>query len=153
LDLKSKKLKYTFAIVAFILYLWFTSINSISLDSNEYRYRILFIIGAILAIYVVLVLSELAVNCHGRVSEKIVGHFLRIGQNTLPIVIWQFIAFRAVIMIQILLWNAPLTEIVSFPIYDGTHGWWFAYLLCGIYGSLAIDWLVSFVVNALVRVR
>jgi hypothetical protein len=39
--LKSKKLKYTFAIVAFILYQWFTSINSISLDNNEYRYKIL----------------------------------------------------------------------------------------------------------------
>ena len=142
--LKNLVWKNIIAIIVLIGYIRIASINVVNMGSNEYKYKVLFVLGAIMAIYATLTLSEdISLLKTGWLS-KLVSHLVYIGSNTLPIVIWQFVFFRITILMQIVIKKAPLSSLVSFPIYDGSGYWWLVYIVCGIYGSLAwnalIDW-------------
>lgn len=124
-----------------MLFICFTSMNSISLGNASFRFPFLFVVGAYLGIFVVIVISK-DITLLG--SENIlIKHLIFIGKNTMPIVIWQFVFFRMAILLQIVIGGAPLKSLASFPIYDGSDGWWILYILTGIYGSLIWNFVLK----------
>lgn len=67
-----------------------------------------------------------------------------LGQNSLCIVIWQFVAFRIAILIQIISKRATFRDMVAFPTFEVVGGWWLIYTVTGIYGSLVIDKIIRY---------
>lgn len=135
--------KNSIAVVLLIGYISIASINVVNMGSNEYKYKVLFVLGAIMAVYATLIISEDISYIKTGLPGKLVSHLVYIGSHTLPIVIWQFVFFRIAILLQIILEKAPLSSIVNFPIYDGSGGWWLVYTVCGIYGSLAWNSMID----------
>ncbi len=110
--------------------------NSVSLGNNRYENKILFIVGACMAIYAVLYISKI-------LSRILAGRALAwLGSRSISIVIWQFLAFRFTILLQIVVLHGNLKWLVAFPIYDAAHGWWIAYVISGLAGSVLIDYVL-----------
>lgn len=122
------------AIVFILLYYFCIQINVFSMGNNVYKYKIIFVIGALLAIYFTIWFSETL--CKVGKNDNAIRHLVFLGQNSIDIVIWQFLAFRITIIIQIVFLQAAIISITSFPVYDSSGAWWFVYLISGIYGSL-----------------
>lgn len=109
----------------------------VSLGDNIYGNKIAFVVGAYLATFFVLWLSKLLAYCFG--NNAIIQHITYLGKNSIDIVIWQFLAFRITILIQIIILRVPLKAIVAFPVYDSSGMWWLAYVITGIYGGFNVE--------------
>ena len=123
-----------------IAILWFTgflaeaSVFAGSLGSNRYDNKILFAIGGFGGIAFCLWASKFLASHLG--EGRIVKHVIYLGQNSIDLVIWQFLAFRIAIVLQIIFLKAKLSAITAFPTYDTEGIWWLVYVIAGIYGSL-----------------
>lgn len=132
------------------------------MGKNDYSSPIGFVAGALMASYAILY----AAQQFGRWQERICmtvrpmgmpdkamkpffawkGYVLQaargicyLGKRSIDLVIWQFVAFRIVIVLQLFLDHKPvsLAEVLKYyPVYDAGNGWWMAYLVAGIFGSL-----------------
>lgn len=118
-----------------ILFLVIGHYNSANMGSNEYRYPVLFVIGAAMASY--------SLICFCRYFDRRTGWFLLplkhllifLGRNSMDIVIWQFVAFRAVIMVQMYLNHETITIsniLKYYPCYSTEGIWWLAYTAAGL---------------------
>lgn len=113
-----------------IYFLAVASRNSIDMGRNEYRYFLPFLTGAICCSYAVICISRfLATKC-----PAFLGKVLALwGRKSLDIVLWQFVAFRIVIALQIHLAGEPLSDLLKYyPVYSESNGWWLLYLATGI---------------------
>ena len=132
--------KHIMAVVMFILYCGIVQINDCSLDENKYENFPLFILGGLLAIISTLFVARFVEEY---LFNKIKYHLIYLGRNTLPIVLWQFIAFRFAILIQIIVENGQFEWLISFPVYSTSEGWWIIYTITGIYMSLMVEWILQ----------
>jgi hypothetical protein len=71
-------------------------------------------------------------------QNRIIDHLAYLGKNSIYIVLWQFIAFKVVILIQIAVYKADIAALMSHPVYDSTGLWFLMYLAAGIYLGLLI---------------
>lgn len=129
------------ALVAAVLFVVSGHYNSANMGANEYRHPVLFVVGALLASYALLTFAKLADQAgqRWRVCGHINGLLCYFSRRSIDLVIWQFVAFRAIIFLQLALNHLPLSQWRDYyPVYDATHGWWLAYFLCGVVGSLVI---------------
>lgn len=128
------------AIVAGIFFFVSGKYNRADMGSNTYKSASLFILGALCASYAVIYFS--------RVMSKycplhIKSIFIALGKHSIDVVIWQFIAFKLVIAIQLVIKGIPLNNILDyFPCYSTDGMWWVIYLLVGLYGSRLIGILL-----------
>lgn len=136
------------AIFSILIYVVITGKYASGMGSNTYDNKFAFIIGAYLAIFFTLWLSNSLVI----VAEKtaLFNHLVYLGENSIDIVIWHFLAFRLAIIIQIICAKAPISSITAFPVYEASAYWWIIYLVTGIYGSLL--WKVILEHNPLTKV-
>lgn len=141
--LKSKinHMKNQIACLGGIAFLIISTQNSVDMGANIYTYKWGFIVGALGASAFILRLSYWIMKCG--VVERIASHLSYLGRNSIDIVIWQFLAFRITIVIQILVMNVGMNVITAFPIYDSSGAWWILYLLTGIYGSLLWKYILK----------
>ncbi|MCQ2482201.1 MAG: acyltransferase family protein [Clostridia bacterium] len=137
----SRKSKNILAVIAGVAFAFIGTVNSVDLGGNVYKFKSLYIIGALCATFCILRLSALLSEC--RVISRFINHVAYLGANSIDILIWQFLAFRLTIMIQIIIDKLPLSTLTAFPIYDGTGFWWFIYILAGIYGSLLWTYILK----------
>lgn len=132
--------RLSMVVKSMIAILWFTgflaeaSVFAGSLGSNRYDNKILFAIGGFGGIAFCLWVSKLLASYLG--EGRIVKHVMYLGQNSIDLVIWQFLAFRIAIVLQIIFLKAKLSAITAFPTYDTEGIWWLVYVIAGIYGSL-----------------
>lgn len=61
-----------------------------------------------------------------------------IGQHTLCILLFHFMSFKIVTLIQISIYHEPPYRLASFPIYHSGNGWWILYTLSGTIVPLLI---------------
>lgn len=118
-----------------IAYLVISHYGSANMGANEYRYPLLFAIGAILASYAVLFLCRKLTRLNTSMFNALRKSLVFLGERSIDIVIWQFVFFRFIIILQMYLNEEALTihNILSYyPLYDSSHGWWFIYLAIGI---------------------
>lgn len=129
------------AIVFVIIYVIIVKNNYASLGSNVYDSKVLFFIGAFLAIYFMVWISEVLSNVC--VNTFIIKHIIYLGENSIDVVIWHFVSFRIAIIIQIAVAGANIGSVIAFPVYDSSGLWWAVYLLSGIYGSLLWKFILA----------
>ncbi|NEX02325.1 Fucose 4-O-acetylase [Pseudobutyrivibrio sp. NOR37] len=106
-----------------------------SIADNTYDNKISFMIGAIFATFSFIYLSSVSSMIK---KNKIVDAICYLGKNSIHIVIWQFLAFRFTIVLQIIFADAPLSSLTAFPVYDTSGIWFVIYLFMGIVVSLVI---------------
>ncbi len=121
------------------IYIIIASHSYVSMGSNEYSYRGLFVVGALCGSYAFLGLMRILYKCD--VMKKM---FMQLGKNSIDIVIWQFVVFRIIIALQLVINELPLNRVLDYyPTYDTRSGWWIVYILVGLYGSLFIGWTLN----------
>lgn len=133
LSLNPVIIKYFIAIVAVGLYVSIASTCYTDLGFNVFENRGLYILEVICGSYVIYITSELL----GKITavSKLLAY---VGRHTIDIVLWQFVFFRLVIMLQLYLYHEPLSMITqTYPTYDSSHGWWIVYTVVGVVLSLA----------------
>lgn len=125
------------AIVSALIFLIIGKYNSANMGANQYRYPLLFVVGAVGASYALLYfcrwIDKLCQNIHVLEYIKNIGTFF--GRNSLDILIWQFVAFRFVILLQMYKWHNSITwdELLShYPVYVVSNGWWIIYTIVGM---------------------
>ncbi len=122
-----------YAIVSGLSFLMIGHYNSANMGANEYRYKALFFIGAVLASFAVLFISKCLEKLNGRAGRCLRKAICYIGKNSIDIVIWQFVFFRIVIAVQLLLSNISLKKLWDYyPMYSEKNGWWLVYTAVGI---------------------
>lgn len=129
-------LKYILSVIFIIIYCFIVSNNRISMASNIYENKLLFVIGAYMAIYFTITISELLSKFVDKI--QLIKHLCYLGTNSIHLVIWHFLAFRFTVIIQIIVLKLPLKSITAFPIYEASGLWWILYIFTGIYGSLLV---------------
>lgn len=114
--------------------------NSANMGANQYRYIAAFVIGALCASYVFIYVSHLITKLCSPLKEV----FVLFGKYSIDIVIWQFVAFRIVIALQLYLNGISFGKLLKYyPMYDSTHGWWAVYTIVGMFASLLIGWILK----------
>lgn len=74
---------------------------------------------------------------------KIKNFFIRLGKNSMDIVIWHLICFRVVILLQLIINNEPIKSIVKYyPTYDNSNLWGVLYIIIGAAGALLIGYIL-----------
>lgn len=125
--------KIIFAAAAFLIFLVLGRHNSAGMATNEYGHVFAFVIGALLASYVVIYLSRWIANIRFFPVRAVKKICMVCGKRSIDILIWQFVAFRIVIAIQLNRAGIPLRQILDFyPVYSVENGWWLAYFLVGM---------------------
>lgn len=125
------------AVLSMILFIVISGYYKYSFRTNTYSSPLLFVAGALLASYPLLYFSvwleRMAVK--GVLFEKC-GQLLEfLGRRSMDILIWQFVFFRLVIILQMILNSEMLTleNIRSYyPVYSEDGLWWLAYLAVGL---------------------
>ena len=113
-----------------------------SLSSNIYESKIAYIVGALCGTLSLLYFSKIMTKLFGK--DIIARHIAFLGANSIYIVIWQFLAFRFAILLQIVLCDVKVSALTAYPVYDTSNGWWVVYTLCGVYGSVLIGLAIVF---------
>ncbi|HVT01497.1 MAG TPA: acyltransferase family protein [Patescibacteria group bacterium] len=116
----------------------FLVINSfyvrIEMSSNAYSDPFSFVINAVVGTYFIFGIAKFIT------AKKLKGMGLItfIGLNTLPLLALQLLSFKIVNLIQVIFYHYPSYMVAKFLILDGSHGWWIAYSLVGIFVPLAV---------------
>lgn len=148
------------AVLALVIFYIMSRHNYVNMGANQYGNSTMFVLGALLASYALLtfakIIEKFGVRCEVcKKADQLLCYFSR---RSIDMVIWQFVAFRAIILLQLALNHLPLSQWRDYyPVYDATHGWWLAYFLCGVVGSLVIAgvfrWLAQQAGKWIARVR
>lgn len=115
-------------------------VGSVNMSQNYYRYPMQFICGAFLASYAVLYFCR-QLDARANRLAPLKKCLIFLGKHSLDIVIWQFVAFRLVIALQMYLNGEALTvaNILSYyPCYSTDGLWWIAYLLVGVLAPVGL---------------
>ena len=103
------------------------AVNNVDIAMGIYQNRLLVFPGAVIGIIMILLISSMLSNV--RIISKMLSY---LGQHTMSILIGHFLAFKIVIVVQMLLCDLPVSVIMSHPCYDVSRGWWIAYFVLGL---------------------
>lgn len=125
------------AVVSGLAFLLFGRHNWANMGKDEYGHTLTFFLGAFLASYACVYLSKVLDDCKAKPAAILKSLLSYLGRNSMDIVIWQFVAFRIVIMLQMYLYYEEITvsNVLSYyPIHSTSGGlWWAAYTLVGLF--------------------
>ena len=100
--------------------------GSIELSENEYGSPWFFLASALMGIYANIYLAKIiAASSKSSLLDAI-------GKNTITIMALHVLSFKAIHLVQIYLNSYDFRALSSFPILDGSQGWWIAYSAAGI---------------------
>lgn len=109
---------------------------NINMVQDEYTNIFLFLIGSISGIYITIYISKI-------IDKKYNARLLKyIGKNTFIIMALHFLAFKLVIVIQVIFYKDSINNLEKFPIYISDGGWWIIYTFSGIFIPLVIKQIV-----------
>lgn len=113
----------------------FSFINRTSYVGNTYTNPVLFLVSAFCGSIGTAALCR-SIYRKGAIFE-VMQYF---GRNSVGPMIWQFVSFKSVIAIQILVYNMSWNQIESFPvIYDYAYGRWvFLDVAIGLFASILL---------------
>lgn len=140
-----RKYKYYFveidspylAMICMALFMLIGKYGSANMGPNKYNYPIQYVFGAFLSAYAIIYFCRVIEN-NSYYLKKIL---ISIGRNSLDIVLFQFVIFRIVVIIQMYFYDEPMnyTHIMEFyPYYNNEGVWWLIYTIAGIWGSIIL---------------
>lgn len=115
-----------FLCCAILLYVM-GSFGSISVGNNEYENPLFLIVCSVLGWFMLKSISSLLVQVPVLKDILVV-----VGQNSLAIVIFHFLAFKIVNVIYVLVMEYPLYCVAGFPVSTNKGLWWIAYVVVGV---------------------
>lgn len=136
LNLKNCRIwnKTIILILSFIVLTIIRQYNTTDVSMALYENRFLVIVGSCSGIIFIMMLSDILSN---------IGQFSRIlcfiGKNTMTVLIGHFAAFKILIILQVLIFDAPTTDILSHPCYDVSGLWALLYFIVGMIIPLAVS--------------
>lgn len=120
------------AVLAFLIFVVIGRYNSANMGKNEYRYPFSFVFGALLASYCLISTSRLMQDSSIRLVRLMKRGLCYLGKKSIDIVIWQFVAFRLVIVLQLWMNGEPISDLLLYyPVYSASNGWWIVYTIVG----------------------
>lgn len=122
-----------------IIFIIIASFNRVHLSiTTEITYPLLFVVGALGASYFIITLCKWVENTNNKLISSIKKVFIVAGQHSIDILIWHFVFFYGVIILQFIFYNEKITlhKIFLNHTYITTSGWWIVYLLVGVVASL-----------------
>ena len=132
--------------LAFLLYgaCWvFGQFTSVSMATNEYSNIPLFVLCAFLGSFSMITLARWLADRKRPFWEIFAAPLRLMGKNTMDILIWHFVAFRFVVIWQLVQQGLPWTDGFNVDSRYFTEGWWWAvYLAAGIILSLLWGWVL-----------
>ena len=140
LDKISPIWKIVVALLSLVVLIVLRPHNAMDVSSAFYDNRLFAVVGSCLGIIFVLTSSELL-----KKMTKLSRLFCYVGKNTMPVLIGHFAAFKAVVIIQVMMMGASTRFILSHPCYDVSGAWAILYFSVGL--------LAPLVVSSMIRVR
>lgn len=134
-DLLSEYDHWVTAAAAGLLFLFIGRSGSANMGANQYSSPVLFVIGSFAASYALMYLCRKADRFLAGTMLKLKEIMIYLGRNSKDILIWQFVSFRIVILIQMILNHETISmkNLLSYyPMYSSGNGWWIAYLAVGL---------------------
>ena len=110
-------------IVCILLLFSIAKINFVSFSKGTYFYSILSVISAISGILLTIMISN-------KLSKNKL--LTNIGTYTLEIMIWHFVAFKLVMIIQMIVYDLDFSILKYHPYYDNSGIWVYLLVLCGL---------------------
>lgn len=96
--------------------------SNVNLFDNPFMY----IVSSLSGFFVVMSASSIIANVK---NTEIIE---MIGKHTLAVMIFHFLAFKIVILIQIWIYKEPMYRLASFPGFDTSQFWWLVYGIVGV---------------------
>lgn len=109
--------------------------NYAKMNQNDYSSPVLFVIGSLLASYGLMCLSIYLDRVRIRFLLPVKKALTLLGKRSMDILIWQFVTFRAAILLQMFIKHDEITisNLLShYPRYFSSNGWWLVYLAVGL---------------------
>lgn len=117
-----------------------SAVNRTSYTTNTYTNPLLFIVGAVTGSVGIIGICRKVYR-----DGRICGVMTFIGENSMGPLIWQFVTFKIIIAIQILVYNLQWGRISDFPvIYEYASGIW---VLLDVVIGIAVSILLYKVIN------
>lgn len=91
----------------------------------------------------------------GNTTCRIGRVFLFVGENTLNILTWHLLSFKAVSLLIILIYGLPIEQLGEFPVIVeyATRGWWMLYFAAGVGLPLLMKKFMDFFLHGMRRIR
>jgi len=132
-DLKIKRLRPSLqllvAMASFCILLAMSPLGSVALSSNKFTSCTFLIVCSVSGWYFLLSISSF-------IENRTLSY---IGEHTLPIVIFHFLAFKVVSIVGILAVNDPISKLSEFPVCYRGGMWWVLYTGAGVALPLAAN--------------
>lgn len=112
-------------------FLWPMALNNAFYDNH----RLLpYILAAVLGTWGVYSLPW------SKLTGSTASHIQFIGNNTLTVLTWHFLAFKLVSLVIIYMYSLPIARLAEFPVITdyAVQGWWAAYFLVAMVVTCAI---------------
>ncbi|MGN1134019.1 MAG: acyltransferase family protein [Oscillospiraceae bacterium] len=131
----SKCSSFSMALICLMFFIVIGRYNSANMGGNEYKYPLLFVVGAFMMSYALLYFCRAMEKKSNVIIRKINKMFMYLGKRSMDILIWQFVFFRVGIIAQMLLNHEKITvaNVLSYyPLYSEQNGWWIIYTVIGL---------------------
>lgn len=138
--------KFIGLVISFVLLYILNKVGSIEISKNQYTNIIYFLTVSLLGWFFV---YELSYYCS---KIKIVKDLLQyIGQNTMPILMCHFIAFKIINLVGVIILSKEITMISAFPVLLKGGYWWIIYTIAGVLLPLVFNKIYILLKNKCMR--
>ena len=131
------KIKLYASIICFSILVCTSFYGTLSISTNENINPLFLLCTSFMGIYLIMCISKYMSKMNLKI--KLLKY---IGNNTVVILCLQFLCFKIVNLMQVLIYKYPNYRIASYPVISGTKGWWILYVLVGVFVPLLIQRLV-----------
>ncbi len=138
LNKKKIKIRFQYTILIIGIMYYFKDNSLIEISSNIYSNPIYFYCASLGGIYVNLYLAKLICLRQSKLLTYI-------GENSMYIMIFHFLAFKVVNYIEILFYKLPIEEIGRFPtlFIENKRYWWIIFAIFGVLIPIVIKYIIE----------
>lgn len=130
-----------YCFLAFVMLICCQRFGAIALDNNSYCNPVFLLVTSISGWYFIYEISAILECKH---LNKV---FVYLGNNTLPIVILHFLAFKIVNFAGVVLTNDSLYMVAAFPILYRQKLCWILYLIIGVLVPISVNHVYVLIIN------
>lgn len=120
-------------LISFIWLLLLNHYGAIELNRNQIQDPVFFLAASVFGFWGLMSMSMIVK------PQGIRNSLIMLGKNTLPIVMYHFLAFKIVTVLQIAVYDMPIEKLSAYPILISTNSWWIVYTAIGILFPLCFD--------------
>ena len=142
---KSKiNINFKYFILCMLILFYFKDKAIIEISANKFEGPIMFYFISIVGIYVNLYIAKI-LNSR---KQKVLNY---IGENSMYIMVFHFLAFKIVNYMQIVIYKLPIERLSEFPglKYSSYNNWWIIYTMIGVFIPLGIKIIIDFFKNTI----